>query len=157
MGIAPPSEFPDDFGKRRMMGGSGSGRPSGSGRDTVESSRSIDVNQLNREGRLRAGWIGGWQWTRGGEKVASINLRAERDHLHLTYRARIGGGDWEDVSETVRIVRIACRFGGERAYFICPGVVNGSGEWPSCIAGTYRGTPRRGAGQAFWLAQPGTP
>ena len=107
------------------MGGFGSGRPSGSGRDTVEACRSLDVNRLHREGCLRAGWAGGWQWTRDGEQVASISLRAEADRLHLTYRVRIGGGDWEDVAETVRIVRVACRFGGARPYFVCPGVVNG--------------------------------
>ena len=105
------------------MGGFGSGRRSG--RDTVEASRSIDVNRLRRAGCLRAGWVGGWQWTREGEKVASINLRAEHEWLHLTYRVRIGGGDWEDVAEVVRIVRVACRFGGTRPYFVCPGVVNG--------------------------------
>ena len=86
------------------MGGFGSGRPRGSGRNTVEASRSIDVNRLRRAGCLRAGWVGGWQWTREGEKVASMNLRAE--WLHLTYRVRIGGGDWEDVAEVVRIVRV---------------------------------------------------
>ena len=59
------------------MGGFGSGRPSGSGRGTVEACRSIDVNRLHKTGCLRAGWAGGWQWTRDGEKVASINLRAE--------------------------------------------------------------------------------
>jgi len=107
------------------MGGLGSGRPSGSGRGTVESCRSIDVNRLHREGCLHAGWMGGWQWTRDGEKVASINLRAEADRLQLSYRVRMGGGDWEDVAETVRIVRVACPFGGARPYFICPGVVNG--------------------------------
>ena len=107
------------------MGGFGSGRPSGSGRAKLEACRSIDVNRLHREGCLRAGWMGGWQWTRDGEKVASINLRAEEDHLHLTYRVRISGGEWEDVAETVRIVRAPCRFGGARPYFICPGVVNG--------------------------------
>jgi hypothetical protein len=106
-----------------MMGGFGSGRPSG--RSTVEACRSIDVNRLQREGCLRPGWIGGWQWTRDGEKVASINLRAEYDRLHLTYRVRICGGEWEDVAETVRIVRVACHLGGTRPYFICPGVVNG--------------------------------
>ena len=105
------------------MGGFGSGRPSG--RCTVEACRSIDVNRLHREGRLRNGWMGGWQWTRDGEKVASINARTEQDRLRLTYRARVDGGEWEDVVETVRIVRIACRFGGARSYFICPGVVSG--------------------------------
>jgi hypothetical protein len=62
---------------------------------------------------------------RDGEKVASINLRAEADRLHLAYRVRKGGGDWQDVAETVRIVRLTCRFGGARPYFICPGLANG--------------------------------
>ena len=107
------------------MGGFGSGRPSGSGRGTVETCRSIEVNRLHREGCLRAGWMGHWQWTRDGEKVAGIDLRAEHDRLNLDYRVRIGGGEWEDVAETVRVVRLPCRFGGTRPYFICPGVVNG--------------------------------
>jgi hypothetical protein len=107
-----------------MMGGFGSGRTSGYGRDKVEACRSIDVNRLYKTGCLRAGWAGGWQWTHNGEKVAWINLRAEADRLHLSYRVRIAGGDWEDVAETVRIVRAPCRYGGVRSYFICPGMVN---------------------------------
>jgi hypothetical protein len=107
------------------MGGFGSGRPNGSTRDTVEACRAIDVNRLHREGCLRAGSVGGWQWTRDGEKVASIALRTEANRLRLSYRMQIGGGKWEDVEETIRIVRVPCRFGGTRPYFICPGVVNG--------------------------------
>jgi hypothetical protein len=42
-----------------ISGRFGSGRPSGSGRDTVEASPSIDVNRLRRAGCLRAGWVGG--------------------------------------------------------------------------------------------------
>jgi hypothetical protein len=75
----------------------------------VEDCRSIDVNRLHREGCLHDGWAGAWQWTRDGEKVAWINLRAEIDRLHLTYRVRVGGGEWEDVTETVPIVRMTCR------------------------------------------------
>jgi hypothetical protein len=108
-----------------MMGGSGSGRRSGSGRSKVEACRSIDVNRLHREGCLHSGWAGRWQWTRDGEQVASIDLRTEHDRLNLTYRVRIGGGEWTDVVETVRIARVPCRLGGTRPYFICPGVVNG--------------------------------
>jgi hypothetical protein len=108
-----------------MIGGFGSGRPSGSGRSNVEACRSIDVNRLNREGCLKPGWCAGWQWSRDGEKVASINLRAEHDQLRLTYRVRLNGGEWEDVAETVRIVRLPCRYGGARPYFVCPGIVNG--------------------------------
>jgi hypothetical protein len=102
----------------RMMGGFGSGRRSGLGRHTVEYFRSIDVNRLHKTGCLGAGWAGGWQWTFNG---SWINLRAESDRLHLAYRVRISGGDWEDVVETLRIVRVSCRFGGARPYFICPG------------------------------------
>ena len=64
------------------MGGFGSGRPSGSGRGTVEACRLIDASRLHKTGCLRAGWAGGWQWTRDGEKVASINLRTEEERLH---------------------------------------------------------------------------
>ena len=107
------------------MGGFGSGPPSGSGRSTVEACRPIDVNRLQREGCLRPGWYGGWQWKREGENVASINLRSEADRLHLSYRVRISGGKWEEVAENVSIVRVPCRLGGARPYFICPGVMNG--------------------------------
>jgi hypothetical protein len=70
------------------------------------------VNRLHREGCLRAGWIGGWQWTHDGEKIAWIDLRSEVDRLHFSYRVRIGSGDWEDVVETVRLVRVPYRLGG---------------------------------------------
>jgi hypothetical protein len=106
------------------MGGFGSGRPAGRGK--VEACRSIDVNRLHREGCLRAGSMASCQWSRDGDKVTPTNMRAEYDRLHLTYRVRIGGGEWEDVNETVRIVRTPCRFGGARPYFVCPGVVNGT-------------------------------
>jgi len=56
--------------------------------------------------------------------AAWIDLRSESDRLHQSYRVRTGCG-WEDVVETVRIVRTPCRFCGARPYFICPGLVNG--------------------------------
>jgi hypothetical protein len=46
------------------------------------------------------------------------------DRVHLSYRWRVTGGEFQDVEETVRIVRAPCRFGGSRPYFICPGIVN---------------------------------
>jgi hypothetical protein len=58
---------------------------------------------LWRKRCLSLGWSGGWQWTHDGERIAWIDLRAEAERLHLTYRVRVGGGDWEDVAETVRI------------------------------------------------------
>src|SRR3954469_10547675 len=113
-----------------------------SGRGKVEACRFIDINRLHREGCLRAGWIGCWQWTRAGEPIAIINLRAEHDRLQLEYGARVGSGDWEYIAETVRIVRTSCRFGGSRPYFVCPGVVNG-------ISCERRVTKLHGAGRYF--------
>jgi hypothetical protein len=72
------------------------------------------VNRLHREGCLVLGWFGGWQWTRDGKTVASITLRAKSDRLHLSYCVRIAGGEWGEVEETVRVVRMPCRFGGSR-------------------------------------------
>ena len=77
----------------RVMGGLGSGRPSGAGRDKVEACRSIDINRLHKTGCLGVGWSGVWQWTRDGERVAWINLRAEMDRVHLSYRWRVTGGE----------------------------------------------------------------
>ena len=107
------------------MGGIGSGRP-GTGRGKVEACRSLDVNRLNREGCLAPGWTGGLQWTRGDEQIASIQLRAEEDQVILSYRCQVAGGNWQNVEEPVRIVRVPCRLGGSRPYFVCPGVVNGT-------------------------------
>ena len=94
------------------------------------------MNRLNRAGCRRAGWMGAWQWMRDGENFASIKLRAERDRLHLTYRVRRAGSEWDDGVATVRIVRIACRFGRTRPYFIYRVRVGESGRtWsrPSAV------------------------
>src|SRR5215471_9963675 len=109
-----------------MMGGFGSTRWAWiSTEDTVESSRSLDINRLNRAGCLQSGYRGGWEWTRDGERVASISFRRDGDRLVLSYRVRRNGEEWQDVEQRRRIVWMSCRFGGARPYFVCPGVVNG--------------------------------
>jgi hypothetical protein len=108
-----------------MMGGFGSGRPSGVGRTTVDACRSIDVNRLQREGCLRPGYSGGWQWTRDGQRVASIQMRRDRDHVVLSYQTQQHGEEWQDIEQSTSIVWMPCHFGGARPYFVCPGIVNG--------------------------------
>ena len=105
------------------MGGYGSGRKGWKGK--VESYRSLDVNRLNKAGCLEPGYLGRWAWMADGEQVASIDLAATASLLLLKYRVRFDGGDWTDVEEAVRLARTPCRFGGWRAYFVCPGVKNG--------------------------------
>jgi hypothetical protein len=109
-----------------VMGGFGSTRWGWvSTKDTVESSRSLDINRLNRAGCLHPGYRGGWEWTRDGERVASIWFWRNGDRLILSYRVRPHDGEWQDVEQSTRIVWMPCRFGGARPYFVCPGVVNG--------------------------------
>jgi hypothetical protein len=110
------------------MGGLGSGRASGRGRDKVEALWSFDVNDLHRAGCLRPGYQGRWRSPQADEKIAEIVIRAEHSRLHFDCRTRISDGDWENRAEAIEIVRVPCRFGGERPYFVCQGGgLNGDG------------------------------
>ena len=91
----------------------------------MESHWFLDVNRLSVMGCLRPGWSGTCQWIDGNE-VASISLRTEANRLYLSYAVHIGDGEWEHVADIIPIVRVPCRFGGSRAYFICPGSRDGS-------------------------------
>ena len=85
----------------------------------------LDVNQLSQKGCLRSGCSSACQWIVGNE-VVSINLRAEAERVHLSYTVRAGDGERQAMAETVGIVHLHCRFGGSRAYFICPGPGDGT-------------------------------
>lgn len=103
------------------MGGMGSGRRWCSGsRPTTDNYRALDVRRWAREGMLRAGHWGGWEWTRNGKVRASIQMRAEADRVILMYRHRTVGGEWKDEQYPVYIVRTMCYLGGSRPWFICP-------------------------------------
>ena len=107
------------------MGGLLSGRRKDRARKTVESYLMLDVNQLSEKSCLRTGSSGTCQWVLGNE-IFSINLRFEAEGLHLSYTVRVGDGRCEEMAETISIVHLRCRFGGSRAYFICPGPGDGT-------------------------------
>ena len=103
------------------MGGSGSGNRWHYGaKSSTDDYRSLDVRRWAREGMLRPGCWGGWQWTRNGEVVASIQMRAEQDRVILMYRHRSSDDEWKDKRYPVHIVRTPCNLGGSRPWFICP-------------------------------------
>jgi hypothetical protein len=103
------------------MGGPGSGNHWRCGaKSTTDGYRTLDVRRLARERMLRPGYTGGWHWTRDGETVASIQMRAEWDRVVLIYRHRSGAGEWKDEQYPVRVVRTPCNLGGERPWFVCP-------------------------------------
>jgi hypothetical protein len=76
------------------MGGRGSGNRLHPGaKSTTDDYRTLDVRRWSQEGMVRPGYCGGWQWTRNGEIVASIWMRAETGHVVLTdwHRSESGG------------------------------------------------------------------
>lgn len=105
------------------MGGYGSGRTGY--KQKAEDCRSLDVNRLHREGCLRPGRVGNWVWSRDGEEVARIGYKAKEGLLVLDYRVRVYGGEWETITESVRLTHVDCNYGKSRPFFLCPGVVNG--------------------------------
>lgn len=105
------------------MGGYGSGR--NGGKMKVEHCRKLDINKMLKAGVLSPGHWGGWQWLQDGEEVASIRFHTDKTRIVLNYRWRSRGEDWEDAEQPVPITWTPCRYGGQRPYFQCPGVVNG--------------------------------
>lgn len=103
------------------MGGPGSGnRWRTAGRPSTNEFRSLDVRWLARKGLLKpTGWST-LTWSREGREVASVRVRGDHGCVHLWYRHRRSGGEWQTESYTVRVARTACHLGGTRAWFICP-------------------------------------
>lgn len=102
------------------MGGMGSGGHNRKGRATTADAFSLDVNRLRKAGVLTPGWSGGWEWKRGGERVADIRITATAAGLTLAFRTRSGNEPWRDVEQYAPVIWTPCRFGGKRPYFCCP-------------------------------------
>jgi hypothetical protein len=109
------------------LGGLGSGNRHRFGKKTTtEECRSLDVRRLHREGLLKSGTLFSWGWFRAGQEVASISALVYQDRIVLSYRHRSRvGGEWEEVKEPLSLEWTACNFGGERPWFVCPGVACG--------------------------------
>lgn len=102
------------------MGGMNSGRRNQGGKSTTEDYRALDVRHLQRDGMLLAGLSFSVDWTSNGNKVASIQVRAEADRMTLDYRHQRNGGEWKPMNYPVRIEWTPCNYGGSRAWFRCP-------------------------------------
>jgi hypothetical protein len=57
--------------------------------------------------------------------AAAVQLNAKLDCLTIQYRYSKGQDEPEVVAETVKLARCPCRYGGQRLYFVCPGVNEG--------------------------------
>jgi len=102
------------------MGGSGSGNRWQSGKRTTCHMRVLDIRRLYRKKLLVPGRFFNWMWSRDGERIADINIAVAEYHVTLSYRTRKDGGEWEDRDYPVSLTWTACRFGGQRPWFLCP-------------------------------------
>ncbi|CAN5532983.1 hypothetical protein BH10PSE16_BH10PSE16_33000 [soil metagenome] len=101
------------------MGNSSSGNHGG--KRTTSDMRALDVRKVQREGLLKPGYSCGWKWSRDGETTASINLKVETDCVTLEYMQRNPGGEWQAMAYPVRLAWTPCTYGGQRAWWLCPG------------------------------------
>lgn len=102
------------------MGGMGSGRRGQSGKSTTGNMRALDVRRFQRDGLLTPGGSFVWSWTRNGETMASIQIRAETNRVVLDYRNRSNGGEWQQMEYPVYLEWSDCTLGGQRVWFQCP-------------------------------------
>ncbi len=102
-------------------------------KDTTEDYWSIDVRWLKRKDMLTPEANRRITWSRHGDVVASIKVRAELGRVILTYRHRSGGDEWKDESYPVQATTTSCHMGGERPWFLCP--ARGCGQRVAVIYG----------------------
>ena len=101
-------------------------------RTTLEEVYRLDVRWLHRHGYLdgRPHWV---TWSRGEQQAGSLLLALQPEGVVLTYRYRVGGGDWSPCARS-------SRWPGRRATMGESGPGSGvqavSGVWPCCVVMT---------------------
>lgn len=81
----------------------------------------LDIRKLHRKGLLTPGGSFTWQWTRGGNVIATIGGTVDTTtSVTLHYRTRRHGGEWQDKRYQVMIEKTPCNYGGTRPWWLCP-------------------------------------
>jgi len=97
------------------MGGYNSGGWNATGRPTTDDVPCLNVNRLNKAGALRQNLAGTLRWHLD-EGPSLVHFRVLSDRVMLS-RTDL----YDDCAELALIDWVACRFGGRRPFFVCPG------------------------------------
>ena len=104
------------------MGGIGSGGHNSKGRLVAEAAIRLDIRELRQNRCLAPGRHGSIWWSRRDGSRSSIAFETELHAINLAYTLTDRRtGQVHSISERVDLERLPCRFGGRRAYFLCPG------------------------------------
>ncbi len=100
------------------MGGYGSGLPiGGSSKDTVDESKTVDIDWLRRQ-KSSSGTL---TWSRGEVQTGSISYVLTNEDLRLIYTVTDRQTDEKtDVNETISLQTTNPHFGGKRYWMMCP-------------------------------------
>ena len=80
----------------------------------------LDIRRIARAGLLTPGSPFSWQWSRGGNVVASISITVYTSaSVTLDYRTR-KHGELDNKRYDVMVDWTACNYGGERPWWLCP-------------------------------------
>lgn len=99
------------------MGGFGSGSWSRVSKKTIGYCLRLDVRLLQRENVLNSGSSLTLSWPNRHSKIG-VNVEADRLHIHFIKKSQ--SGDVYNVNQNIFLTWTDCRFGGKRAWFLCP-------------------------------------
>ena len=71
-------------------------------------------------GRRSSGRSSLIQWSHCGQPAGSIGTVAKANCVHLVYRHRAWGDQWQDMREIASFTETRTCFGGRRRWFACP-------------------------------------
>ncbi len=80
----------------------------------------LDIRQLKAQGRLRPGSSFRWQRLRNDEPLGEISIAVSPRSFALSYWWTPHGEEPRKVNQQIGLTWTPCRFGGRRAWFLCP-------------------------------------
>ena len=104
------------------MGGSGSGTwYRWDTRRTIDDVMQLDVRMMARNAWLLPGVKGEINWRRNNQPWGSISYQSFINRLVLSFRYRVSGQEWGDVTQEIAFDETQCNYGNIRKWFVCPG------------------------------------